>query len=263
MQEIPKIVSEVASGVVRLAFFKDHEQVGNGSGFLSKSLVITNSHVIRPPDSFDAVEITFGDQESNPITPIRYLPDQLYATVVSESPKQDLDYAVLRIEEPELSDRFQFTIVSAEAEGVKVGEQVLFFGFPFGSEYLTSHVGYISAQFRKREIHRLQIDGSINPGNSGGPLVHLASGKVIAIITRTQTGLEKDFDNLVAAIKQNVKALTQSKTIMKIGGIDPIQATQITMEILGKLAKNLKRSANVGIGYAFCAEHILATGLLG
>jgi len=263
MQDIPKIVSEVASGVVRLAFFKNNEQVGNGSGFLSRSLIITNSHVIRPPDSFDAVEITFGNQESNPITPIRYLPERLYATIVSESPEQELDYAVLRIEEPELSDRFQFTVVSAEAEGVKVGEQVLFFGFPFGSEYMTSHVGYISAQFRKREVHRLQIDGSINPGNSGGPLVNLASGKVIAIVTRTQTGLEKDFDKLREAIENNVRKLEQSKGIMGLGPIDPVQAMQAIMIMVGRVATNLKRSANVGIGYAFCAEHILATGLLG
>lgn len=75
MQKIPQVISEVCSGVVCLAFFTNGEQVGNGSGFLSNELLITNSHVIRP-GPFDAVEITFGDDNLNPITPIRYLPEQ-------------------------------------------------------------------------------------------------------------------------------------------------------------------------------------------
>jgi len=260
MQEIPRLVSEVSSGIVRLAFFRDEEQVGNGSGFLTNGLLVTNSHVIRS-GQFDAVEMTFGDQSSNPITPVRYLPKDFYATVIHESPEKELDYAILQIEEPEFRGRFQFAV--AAAEGIEVGEQVLFFGFPFGSEHLTSHIGYISAQFHLNRVHRLQIDGSINPGNSGGPLVYPPTGKAIAIVTRTQTGLEQDFDALLEAIERNVQALDGARARMTIGGIDPVQATRATMTILGRLAMNLRRSANVGIGYAFCTEHILETGLLG
>ena len=261
MQEISEIISETASGVVRLAFFKDREQVGNGSVFLSNHLVITNSHVTRPIGSFDAIKITFGDQDLHPVNPIRYLPSDFYATIISESPEAELDYAILKIDEPELKGRFQFDVVPGK--DVKVGEQVLFFGFPFGSQHLTSHIGYISAKFHLEGSYRLQIDGSINPGNSGGPLIQLKSGKAIAIVTQTQTGLEKDFDQLVELIKKNVEVLGKAKGGVTISGIDPHQATQATMIALGRIAQNLKRTANVGIGYAFCAEHILATGLLG
>lgn len=259
MQRIPDVIPKVCSGIVRLAFFKDSEQVGNGSGFLSNDLLITNSHVMRP-GQFDAVEMTFGDQNSSPITPIRYLPEDFYASVLAESPEEDLDYAVLKFQEPEFRGRFQFPLVPAEK--VKVGDQVLFFGFPFGTAHLTSHVGFVSAKFRLGQANRLQIDGSINPGNSGGPLVHITSGNAVGIVTRTQTGLERDFDELVKAIEQNVQVLQQSKAIMKIGGIDPVNATQVTMRILLHVAKNLKRSANGGIGYAYDAEHVLQTKLL-
>lgn len=261
MQGIPQVISEVCSGVVCLAFLKNEEQIGNGSGFLSNELLITNSHVIRP-GPFDAVEITFGDEYSNPITPIRYLPEQLHSTIISESPEEEFDYAVLKIDAPEFRGRFQFTI--RPAEGIQVGGQVLFFGFPFGSQHLTSHIGYISSEFWLRGVHRLQIDGSINPGNSGGPLVHIGSSLVVGIVTRTQTGLEEDFDALLAAIERNVEVLEQSRksgVTVALAGIDPVQATRSTMTILGRLAKNIKRSANVGIGYAFSTEHILATGL--
>ena len=261
MSKISEIVTNVCSGVVRIAVFKNHIQVGGGSGFLSNGLLVTNSHVIRPPGSFDAVEITFGDQSLNPITPIRLLPEHLYSVIEAESPESEMDYAVLRIDEPELQDRFQFTVVPSE--GVEVGEQVIFFGFPFQMEHLTSHVGYVSARFISGSTNKLQIDGSINPGNSGGPLLQVSSQKAVAIVTRTQTGLERDFDELLRAIQENIRVLeTQRRARLRIAGIDPIQSTRVTMTILGRLANNLKRTANVGIGYAFGAEHILETGML-
>lgn len=256
-----ELISALRSGVVRLAFFNDSEQVGSGSGFLSNGFLVTCSHIIRRYP-FDAVEITFGDQTSTPITPIRYATDNLYQCIINESLESEYDYAILKIDEPELQDRYQFPIKYMKGE--IVGEQVLFFGFPFGSQHLTSHVGYISADFWSNKIHIFQIDGSINPGNSGGPLVHIGSGAAVGMVTRTQTGLEKDFDDLITAISNNVKALEQSGrgARMTIGGIDPIQATKVTMGILAKLSANLKRSANVGIGYAFSSEHILKTGSL-
>lgn len=256
-----ELISALRSGVVRLAFFNDSEQVGSGSGFLSNGFLVTCSHIMRRYP-FDAVEITFGDQNSTPITPIRYATDNLYQCITNESPESEYDYAILKIDEPELQGRYQFPIKYMKGE--IVGEQVLFFGFPFGSQHLTSHFGYISADFWSNKIHIFQIDGSINPGNSGGPLVHIGSGAAVGMVTRTQTGLEKDFDDLITAISNNVKALEQSGrgARMTIGGIDPIQATTVTMGILAKLSANLKRSANVGIGYAFSSEHILKTGSL-
>lgn len=256
-----ELISALRSGIVRLAFSNNNEQVGSGSGFLSNGFLITCSHIMRRYP-FDAVEISFGDQDSTPITPIRYAADDLYRYIINESLEGEYDYAILRIDEPELQDRYQFSI--KHIKGEIVGEQVLFFGFPFGSHHLTSHVGYISADFWNSRIHIFQIDGSINPGNSGGPLVHIASGAAAGIVTRTQTGLEKDFDGLVEAIRNNVRVLEQSGrgARMTIGGVDPVQATKVTLEILAKLSRNIKRSANVGIGYAFSSEHILETGLL-
>ena len=262
MSEITRTMSEACSGIVRIAFLKDDKQVGTGTGFLSHKYLITNSHVIRPPEVFDAVQMTFGDQDINPITPIRYLPDDFYSFVLKESPKDERDYSILRINESEFCDRYQFTFCSSD--DVSIGEQVVFFGFPFGTEHLTSHVGYLSSIFKHNSIKRLQIDGSINPGNSGGPLVHLESGEVIGIVTKTQTGLDKDFEELTEAVKGNVKSLEQTKTIMRVGGIDPIQASRVTMQILQRIAENIKRSANVGIGYAYDSSYALeALGELG
>jgi hypothetical protein len=243
--------------VVRLAFFKEREQVGSGSAFLTRGLLITNSHVIRG-GHFDAMEVTFGDHDINPVNPIRLPQDAVFRSLRHESLEDEYDHAVLDIcGEPEFCGRHQFELGGANTQ-VRIGEQVVFFGFPFGSRHVTAHVGYISSDFRDGGIRKLQIDGSINYGNSGGPLLHMQSGKVVGIVTRTQLGLEADYDELVAPIANNEKILAQQPHIMSLGGIDPVDATRVTMTILRKVATNMKRSGNVGIGYAFSTEHLRA-----
>lgn len=208
------------------------------------------------------MEITFGDQTSNPIQPIRLAKEDFYSRICDESTEGNADYVVVDMSaEPEFTGRYEFEPETADGI-IHVDDQVLFFGFPFLGSHLTSHVGYISADYVADQVHHLQIDGSINRGNSGGPLFHPASGKAIAIVTRTELGLERDFDQLVEAIGKNVQGLSRQRASMTIGGIDPVQATRTTMVILGRLANNLRRSANVGIGWAFCTEHLLSGGAL-
>lgn len=255
---IAQTIEHVKSGVVRLAFFSDHEQVGTGTGFLSRGVLITNSHVVRGA-SYSAVEMTFGDQAEGAPPPIRLRRDDFQGRIKDESDESHFDYAVIDISaEPETAGRHQFEVDSAEAVA-RVGDQVLFFGFPFGSDVLTSHVGYISAETQSGGVHRLKIDGSVNVGNSGGPLLHLESDRVIGIVTRTQTGLENDFDELVEALAKNEEVLSrQGGAKMTIGGVDPVRAIRVTMTALRRVAVNLRRSSNVGIGWAFCSEHLLA-----
>jgi len=185
------------------------------------------------------------------------------SNIIHESPESEHDFSIVRFNEPELEGKQQLEIKTFKGE--TVGERILFFGFPFGTQHMTSHVGYISADFWHNRTHIFQIDGSINPGNSGGPIIHLPSGSVIGIVTRSETGLEKDFDQLINALKQNIDVLDRSRQSgarISIAGVDPIEATKVTLKILAKLSYNIKRSANVGIGFGFSSEHILGTGLL-
>jgi hypothetical protein len=263
MGSLPDVIKRARPAVVRLAFFQGSEQIGGGSGFLTAGKLVSNSHVIRG-EGFDAVEITFGDHDENPIAPVRLAKEDFYDRICDESTEHNSDYVVLDMStEPEFDSRVNFEL--QESDGLaEVGDQVLFLGFPFLAAHITAHVRYISANYRLGATHRLQIDGSINPGNSGGPLLHLESGKVVAIITRMEPGLYKDFDDLVGAIRNNVQALSRTGGArMTIGGIDPVEATRVTMSILGRIAANLKRSANVGIGWAYCSEHVLKGGGLG
>jgi hypothetical protein len=261
-----ELIRLVRSSIVRLALFnKDREQIGSATGFLSNDFLVTCSQVIRK-EPFDAVEFTFGDQSLREITPIRLSADTLIGRLARESPESECDYAVIRFSEPETRGRYQLEVRSPRQESV--GEQVLFFGFPFGTQNLTSHVGYISSDFRRGGVHRFQIDGSINPGNSGGPLIHIPSGSVIGMVTRAETGLEKDFDEVIEAIQNTVEAMKSGEdqafggARVTIGEADLGDSLLETMRILKKLSLNMKRGANVGIGFCVSSEHIIQTGLI-
>lgn len=262
-KEVTKeLIQSIRPSIIKLSLFKNTEQVGGGSGFLAGGFLVTCSHLLRKYP-FDAVEISFGDQIINPITPIKYTSGFIFESIINESLELEHDFAIIRFDEPELRGRRNLDLKILNAE--IVGEQVLFFGFPFLTQHLTSHFGYISADFYSNHTHVFQIDGSINPGNSGGPLIDIASGSVIGIITRTQTGLEEDFDQLGEAIKKNIEDLDRSRqrgAKISIAGIDPVGATQFTLKVLNKLSFNIRRSANVGIGFSFSSEHILETGLI-
>lgn len=71
-----------------------------------------------------------------------------------------------------------------------------------------------------------------------------------------KTGLEKQFNDLIEALRKNQVALQQSKVSMHVGGIDPIGAIRASQAAMERIALNNEWSANVGIGYAYSAEYV-------
>ncbi|HEY7206299.1 MAG TPA: trypsin-like peptidase domain-containing protein [Methylomirabilota bacterium] len=76
----------------------------------------------------------------------------------------------------------------ANSDTVRVGEQVVVVGAPYGLGHALS-VGWISARWAPGTVYRaiplaefFQTDASINTGNSGGPLFNL-SGEVVGIVS--------------------------------------------------------------------------------
>ncbi len=258
MAIIQEIIQAVSSGIVHLVFLRNRERVSSGSGFLSGQRLITNSHVIRF-GNFDAVAIRFHDSNTSDLSDaIRLSSEDFLAMVVKESPEGLEDYTVLRAEEPEFVGRYSFELGSAD--DVVVGQQVVFLGFPFDSLHLTAHVGYISSKHQTEGMNIIQIDGSVNGGNSGGPLLDIETRKTVGIVTRKATGLEKQFKELIEALRKNQSALQQAKAVMRISGIDPIDAIRASQAAMERIALNIERSANVGIGYAYSAEYVSQSG---
>lgn len=140
--------------------------VALGSGFIisKDGIIVTNNHVI---DKATSIKVTLDDGTELP------------AKLVGADPKSDL--AVLKIE----ADRKLPTIEWGDSDKLKLGDQIVAIGNPFGIG-TTVTAGIVSA--RGRDLHSgpyddfIQIDAPINHGNSGGPLVDL-DGKVVGINT--------------------------------------------------------------------------------
>lgn len=93
---------------------------------------------------------------------------------------EDVDIAVMESEEPAPQ---QYSVaVAGEGEGVTLGQQIWFLGYPFGDLALTSHFQNQELPFIKKGTLSaingsnpnavvLYIDGFNNPGFSGGPII--------------------------------------------------------------------------------------------
>lgn len=161
--------SVVSISVIRPSTaFTDDEVGGSGSGFVidQQGHIVTNYHVVQ-----DATEIVVNFFDGT-IT---------RAEIIGLDP--DSDIAVIKVELP--TERL-FPVVFGSVSDLRVGEDVIAIGSPFGQDWtLTS--GIISA--KNRNIQGLggysigsaiQTDTPINPGNSGGPLLNL-NGEVVGV----------------------------------------------------------------------------------
>jgi serine protease Do len=142
-----------------------------GSGFLisADGYVVTNNHVINPPDSnaeLEQVTVTLPDG------------NEYQAEVVGNDAESDL--AVLKISR---SEPFPF-VKFGNSSAARAGDWVVAIGNPFGlGGTVTS--GIISSVLRSginggAYDRYIQTDASINRGNSGGPLFDM-QGNVIGI----------------------------------------------------------------------------------
>ena len=249
-----QLISRVRSGVAQIVFEHDGHRVGSGTAFLVDGGLVTCRHCI-PSSPIDAVLFRFDDQDPQDLSAhIRLDPETCQAAIAAQSPEEDKDFVYLQLREPEFHCRYEFELRDATA--LAPGQQTLFLGYPFGMSHLTAHMAYVSSIHERNGVGVIQLDGSVSGANSGGPLLDLRSGKVAAIVTGAVTGLIQDeFDSLIQALRQNQRIANAAPRGIILGDVDVIQALGASQVSLERIAKNLSRSANVGIGYAYSAEY--------
>jgi len=253
-----ELIKECRSGIVQISLENERECLGSGTAFLVKGGIVTNSHILRSIP-FDTFVIRFGNGKNNDFeNEIRLSSENCMDAIVAESSENEKDFVFFSISKPEFNGRHIFEL--SDSSSLSVGEQILFMGYPFGSPYLTAHIGYVSSLHQNNGVEVIQIDGSVNSGNSGGPLIDLKTGKVAGIVTRAETGLLREqFDRLLQALKDNKRILQrqqQGGVRMSIGGIDPIGAIRDSQVSMEQIVIQLRRSANVGIGFAFSVQYV-------
>jgi S1-C subfamily serine protease len=228
--------------------------LGSGSGFVwdKQGHIVTNFHVVRNAQSAQVAILLSGQDAvaatktietsllsetsttgSSDITTSSTRPGNgrrsksganmvrrvFTAKIVGVDPGKDI--AVLKIDADPV---FLFPITVGTSTGIKVGQQAMAIGNPFGLDHtLTS--GIISGTGRevRSPIGRpitdvLQTDAAINPGNSGGPLLD-SNGKLIgmntAIYSPTGASAGIGFAIPVDAVKFIVETLIRDGQVVR------------------------------------------------
>lgn len=154
---------------------RNEQESSFGSAFLiGNNIGITNHHVIEK----------YGQDI------YAYINDEIYPiTVLKYSRKQNLDYAIFRI------DDYWGTPLKIANQRSEIGEDIFAIGSPKGLKNSLTK-GTISGY---RENHRIQIDATIDHGSSGGALFNL-QGEVIGITASGFEGKELNFAIDIQAI---------------------------------------------------------------
>jgi len=240
----------IQPSVFSLTFENAEGRISSGTGFKVGNFLVTNNHVIQVASArriilrsvisdshTTAVNLTFGHLEFRNM-------------LLDGDPEDSWDFAILRVNDPSFLDTPSLELEYDDE--VLIGTQVALFGYQFDQPQLSIHMGYISSQYMKAGVHYLQLDSSVNQGNSGGPLINVKTGRVLGLVTRKATGLTKQFDELLLAFKQNIDQLQLMQgNKVYVAGLDAVASALATQFQMERIAREIGRSANVGIGYAY------------
>lgn len=252
---IPDLIDKVRSGVIHIEFHLGGQRVASGSGFLSRGLLVTNHHVFLGPSNSTVVLAWHPTQDPSSRVETKLTYSAFASALISGSDQNNYDFAVLKVPAIESKGLHDFDLVAPTSR--RIGDQVVVLGFPLEHRNLVCHLGTISSFYQSGPVRIIQLDASVNQSNSGGPLLDPITGQVIGLVTRKGTGLSKLFADLLAVFDKNIAALQAAKGIMSLGAVDPVAALIAGQHQMKALSAEIQRSANVGIGYAFSAEHLL------
>lgn len=251
------IIQKIRSGVIHIEFLNGKNVIASGSGFLSHGYLITNNHVYMGSTNTNTTSVRLAwhpEANTQSIEGVTIPVTTFQSYLKTGSDENYYDYAILNV--PELQDKGLYNFPISLHNTSNILDEVLILGFPLEHQNLVCHRGTISSFYSKNGIDIIQLDASVNASNSGGPLVDIKTENVIGIVTRKGTGLTKIFDELLLTLDANIKAAENAPGGVIIGGIDPRQALIAGQNQVKTLAREILRSANVGIGYAFSVEYI-------
>jgi S1-C subfamily serine protease len=156
-------------GTKGMAEGKAEVQKGTGVVILENGTILTNLHVVA---GARRIRVMFFDGHESEAEVIGQRPEHDLAVLVPKSTPDDLVPATMR-----------------STNGLRVGEEVVAVGFPFGigpsaSAGVVSGLKreYVSPEGKRLLTNLIQFDAAVNPGNSGGPLVTL-DGELVGIVT--------------------------------------------------------------------------------
>lgn len=252
---LQELVEKVRSGVFHI-FYADAngKRIGSGSAFASNGYLITNGHVYDCPPNTEKIWIR-RDEHTDQSQGIWLGVSDFQSRRITASPPAEYDYAVLNFPELKGLNPYQFQLRGHRQ--TRIGQQVVFLGYPFERNYLTAHTGIVSSLYQEAGTHVIQIDASVNQSNSGGPLLNCSTGEVLGVVTRKATGFTETFEILRQAILKNISMLRHLDGSVFLVGVNYIDMLCQSQQQVLDLLLQVERSANVGIGYAYSTDHMI------
>jgi len=246
----------IHKSVCSITFLKNDERIASGTGFKVNNKLVTNYHVIQVPTATH-VQLRFVNEDGYTDSASKIMPLNQFLTKLADSmPMDSWDYAILDLDWSEFTSIPSLNLCVIDE--FAIGQSVALFGYQFDQPNLSIHSGILASRFISGGVKYLQLDASVNQGNSGGPLVNPNTSEVIGIVTRKMTGLTKQFDELLRSFEHNIQTLEQAskRGRSQMLGIDQIEGMKISQTQMAKISLEIKRSANVGIGYAYELEKV-------
>ncbi|HWW08547.1 serine protease [Collimonas sp.] len=261
MTTVADLVEKIRSGVIHIEYSSHGKLVGSGTGFMCRDHLITNNHVyqIALQSIVTLVKLAWqpdADVASRQEVQMRIV--EFKRQFIGGSDVNNYDYAILNV--PQLVARGLYQFEPADHMAKRISDPIVILGFPFDHQNLVCHSGTISSFYRNNGVDIIQLDASVNPSNSGGPLVDPETGAVVGIVTRKGTGLTCVFDELEAALRQNIQYLEATRARTEgamVWNMHPVAPALASQKQIFHLVQEIRRSANVGIGYAFSIQHLL------
>ena len=160
-------------------------------------------------------------------------------TVISTPTQADAsplmqDFALMKLN-AKPTKSFQTVQLALEKEHLRVGDDLIFSGYPLATPGMVTHRGMVSGFDKFGSLIFLQA--AINKGNSGGALLN-DQGHVVGIISMREGGISQGLGELQVYIDKTSKQGT-----VQIMGVDPLQATKAIIQTLDQYI-------STGIGYA-------------
>lgn len=215
-----EIIKIIKSSIAFIAVLDaNNKLIGTGSGFIfsKKGILVTCNHVVK---GSAATVLKFPDST-----------EFISAKVIMCDDEHDL--ALLKFD-----DQNRKPLELGNLNNVIEGMRVIFSGYPFGAQDLTTHQGIISAIIKDAtNITSYLIDGTVNSGNSGCPLLN-SEGKVIGVVNAKR----RNRNDLLSKVEE-----LQAGAV-SLHGIDLV-------EIYQALSNNLQLGVGIAVPASYIPEH--------
>lgn len=246
--------TSIHPSVCSLTFHAGGTRASSGSGFKVGNRLITNNHVVQVAGATHVTLRFVGLDGSSDVASKMVTTQDFAAKLLDGDPEAAWDFAIYDLSWPEFAAIPSLAL--APNTSVGIGDPIALFGFQFDQANLSVHSGVVASRYVNAGVKYIQLDASVNQGNSGGPLIDPSNSLVVGIVTRKATGLTRQFDQLLQSFDQNMQALRGAQSIMKLGGLDPVEALTVSQAQMKAVALEIRRSANVGIGYAYELDRV-------